>query len=167
MLPDKPNPPKSKKLTDSPMPPLPFAHQIKNKEENDGGAIKEKSHTHTNSADIQRMINKEGKITIEEADVILKDLREKGKEIKRKLEQLFRKQGVTPEFIEKYINDPSNFSPEIWAAINKKRSEIANSIHFPENLLQIEPSPQDSSTAKTKERRKLGGAHRRGWLPMR
>lgn len=162
--PEKPEPSKSKKLTDSPMPPLPFAHLIKNEEESDG---EDNSSPITNSVDIQRIINKEGQLTIEEADILLKDFREKGKIIKKKLNEIYRKRGVTAEYIEKYINDPSNFSPEIWNAINKKRSEIASSIHLPENLINIEPSPTDASAAKTRDRRKIGGAHRRGWLPMR
>lgn len=162
--PDKPEQSKSKKLTDSPMPPLPFAHLITNKEEEDK---EESSSPINNNADIQRIMNKEGKITIEEADVLLQDLHEKGKKIKKKLNELYRIRGVTPEFIEKYINDPSNFSPEVWASIKKKRSEIANSIHFPENLLNIKPSPQTTPTTSAKDRRKMGGANRRGWLPMR
>jgi hypothetical protein len=124
-------------------------------------------------------------LTIQEANILLKDLEIKGKKIKEKLDELYRLRGASPDFISAYVNNPSNFTAQQWETMTTKRRELVDSLNLPPELVEMgdkfaprEPGhvpapPQakpstsdDSSAAKPKDRRKLGGA-RRGWLPMR
>lgn len=159
-----------KDLKKAPMPPLPFASHIISEEV-------------PSSKDVERIAHKEGNLTIQEASILVKNLDEKGKKIKEKLNELYRLRGASPDYIESYINNPSNFTPEQWQFLNQKRRELVDSLNLPPDLVEIgekfapsepgqvpapsmTPSKSASSTDKPKDRRKLGGA-RRGWLPMR
>jgi 5S rRNA maturation endonuclease (ribonuclease M5) len=95
-----------KNLKDAPMPPLPFAGQIIHK----GDEV--------SSKDVDRIAHKEGNLTVQEASILLKDLEEKGKKIKAKLDELYRLRGESPEFIERYVSNPSNFTPEQWKVLS-------------------------------------------------
>ena len=166
--------PKSRKpernLKDAPMPPLPFARQII-----DLADKKQK----TREAD-HPLFQKEEKFTLDEAKVLLADLEEKGKKIKSLLEEMYQSRGVTPEYLQKRLNDHNNFSPEQWTKLNKKRSELINSLQYPAQFVKLKEKwmsdlqqnmsaktkPASPSDAKPKDRRKTG-AQRRGWLPMR
>ena len=160
-----------KKLKDAPPPPLPFSHQIL---KNEDSAQKKK--------ELERIAHKEGNLTVQEASLLLNDLTEKGKQIKEKLDELYRLRGLSPDYIRQYLSNPSNFSPAEWEALQKKRRELVDSLNLPPDLISkgdkyAPPNssyPTDRSTqrqttegSKMKERRKPGGAQRRGWLPMR
>lgn len=164
---------KEKNLKDAPMPPLPFARHIVSKADES-----------PSSKEVERIVHKEGNLTLKEASILLKDMEEKGKKLKEKLDNLYRLRGASPEFIAGYIRNPSNFSPEQWEALNQKRRELVDSLNLPPELAEqaerfvsgqpgrvSTPSRKPSKTAssvedKPKDRRKLSGA-RRGWLPMR
>lgn len=158
----------NKSLKDSPSPPLPFARHIIKKDE-EKNRIKE----------LERILSKEGPLTLSEASVLIEDLKQKKIEIKNKLDEIFRKRGTSPEDLRRFLSNPSNFSPKQWEKLKKYQQSVFTSFDFPPNIkIKNMPTPpvgsSRSNTAskgakitKEPQRRKLGSGQRRGWLPMR
>ena len=150
-------------LKQAPLPPLPFKLLKKNEEKN--------------PRELERMRHKEGVLTVQEAAKLIEDLEEKGDKFKQKLDEMFRQRGITPEYLQMYLNNPTNFNSQEWEYLQKQRQSLVESLHLPIGLRTAEgakSTPADSHKAakgpaeKAKERRsKAGAAQRRGWLPMR
>ncbi|MFI0435063.1 MAG: hypothetical protein ACH350_04975 [Parachlamydiaceae bacterium] len=157
---EKPSLQKPKELKDAPMPPLPFQKDIV---ETQGDKKR--------GMEVRRILNKEGNFTVQEAATLLKEMEEKGKKIKKMLEELYQLRGITPHDLKKYLDNQDNFTPEQWKLIKGKRRELIDSLPADMRaLIEAKLQPDQSlspSSAKSKERRKPGGAQRRGWIPMR
>lgn len=148
-----------KNLKDAPLPPLPFAHQVTEREE-----------SITRAKEVKRITQKEDPLTVEEAATLLKNVREKGEELKRKLEELYRLRGITPDYLHAYMSNPSNFTSQQWEFLKKERQALIDSLNLPPDVREKQtPSVSSSTDSKksTKSQRGKGSAHRRGWIPMR
>lgn len=131
---------KEKSLKDAPMPPLPFE-----KEKKETKSVKEI-------------------LTVTEALEKIEEMRKFSDEIKQKLDEVYRVTGWTPQFLDSYLNNPSNFSVVEWERVNKERQDLMESLKIsPDSEKPVENLPPDSK----KQRKKKGVATRKNWLPMR
>lgn len=147
-----------KNLMQTPMPPLPFAKQMKLEEE---AREREKK--------IKSIMKKEGRFTIEEAQILLADMKSKQEAIKHRLDELYEQRGVTPQYLKSYMSNSLNFTPEQWKNLNTQRQALIDSLDLP---LELQEKIRDSNVPPdlqpVKERRsKIAKVRRRNWLPMR
>jgi hypothetical protein len=144
-------------LKKAPLPPLPFAHQLKIEP--------------IDAKEIERLTHKEGPLTYEEAAKLMDNLERKRKELKNKLDESFRVRGIDPDYLRSYMNNPSNFTPQEWSNLQKEREKFIKSLGFSPDSLEGSGSgytPSSSSASKgNKERRKTAAMRRRNWLPMK
>lgn len=150
-VPDKKS---EKSLKDAQMPPLPFAHQIKEGESS--GPKKE--------------------MTLKEALEKINEMQKFCDDVENKLEEFYHMSGTSPQYLESYINNPNNFTADEFERINKERKALMAKIMLPEDIQKEEEKAK--KTPKTmqeevdnpksaKERRKKGAGVRRNWIPMR
>ncbi len=109
----------------------------------------------------------------DEAHQLMEELKYKQKIIKQELESLYEQRNISPTYLHQYVNNPSNFSGEEWQNLQQQRQEFIDSLEIPPKLLekifqskQLGPIVEENSPQLKKQNR-IGGAHRRGWLPMR
>jgi hypothetical protein len=147
-----------KDLKKAPLPPLPFAEQMKREEES-----REKEKRREN------IMKKEGQLTIEEANILLADMKTKQEELKGKLDEMYARREMTPQYLKLYMSNPSNFTPEQWKELNSQRQALVDSLNIPPELQEKKSSSDALNDSRmTKERRsKIAASRRRNWLPMR
>lgn len=160
------HPPSSKpdkNLKDAPMPPLPFARHIGKKEVEI-----------SKNENIEDILGKEGPLTVDEAALLLADLRKKQDALRNQLDEMFEKRGVTPRYLRKFMKDPNNFAPQELENLKKDSQAFLDSLNIPPDILEVPPTTSDTSKTEPKSQipkdqrgKKPGIAHRRGWLPMR
>lgn len=146
---------KVKSLKEAPLPPLPFAQDIKE------GKKREKVVKDTSGGNV---------ITNDEAFKIIHDMEQMYDKIEKMINDVLESTGWSPASLKSYFENPSHFkSAQEWEKIQKKRKELRDSIKTQKQLQQEEQKPKKSegtALSKTKERRKFG-AQRRHWMPMR
>lgn len=154
---EKPN---SKSLKDHSMPPLPFAHHIK-----EGKTVKNEK--------------REGSdISFEESLKMIENMRKIHDDIEKKIHEVLEKTGWTPSYLKSFLDNPNNFDQDQWERVQKKQKGLMDSIKTPKELKQEEEMAKNKKgfpvhgkisqdTVKAKERRSKSAAARRKWLPMR
>ena len=151
--PDKKDVSTPKSLKDAPMPPLPFAHQIK-----------------------QAETGKKDELSLVEMLKKIDDMYKLHDKIAANVDEILQKTGWTPKYLESYLSNPNNFNSVQWEALNKERKSLMDSIKTPADLKKDEEerkkrpqtqmnTPDDPSLAK--ERRKKSMGARRNWMPIR
>ncbi len=148
--------PLEKDLKQSPLPPLPFAKQMQQEKDE-----REREKT------LENINKKEGRLTIEEANLLLAEMKRKQEELKNRLEAMYEQRGVTPQYLKLYMSNPSNFTPEQWEEINKHQKALVDSLNLPSELQEKAGNLNAFQDSPAKERRKVGKGQRRNWLPMR
>ena len=112
-VPDKKS---EKSLKDAQMPPLPFAHQIKEGESS--GPKKE--------------------MTLKEALEKINEMQKFCDDVENKLEEFYHMSGTSPQYLESYINNPNNFTADEFERINKERKALMAKIMLPEDIQKEE-----------------------------
>lgn len=160
---EKKNPDKSadRSLRDSPPPPLPFAHHIKQNSKSEEGVN----------------ISSEGRITIDGALKMLDEMKKLHDEIDKLLQEALKASGLTPEYISTYLENPSNFNgAEEWNSVQRQIKELNDSMKTPKQLQNEAEEGKKTSSFHgeqshdpkiAKERRIKTAGQRRNWLPMR
>lgn len=150
-VPDKKS---EKSLKDAQMPPLPFAHQIKDAASS--GPKKE--------------------MKLKEALEKIKEMQKFCDDVEKKLDEFYRMSGTSPQYLEDYVNNPNNFTPAEFERLNKERKALMAKIMLPEDIQKEEEkakktpksTQEEADNPKmAKERRKKGAGIRRNWIPMK
>lgn len=137
-----PNPnKKDKSLKESPMPPLPFKEQPK--------PAKPVSEIKT----------------VKEALEKVEEMQRFADEIEKKLEEVYRATGLTPQYLKAYFENASNFTVADWERINKEREEMLHALT--PSVEMVKKKEKKVPDSLTKQRRKKGVGTRKNWLPMR
>lgn len=100
----KNNEKKVNQLKDAPMPPLPFAHQIKSGME----TVKKEEHP----------------LTIDDALKMIEKMQEFQDKIHKQLEEVYQLTGWTPQYLKTFFNNANNFSLEEWEFVNRERKKM-------------------------------------------
>ena len=76
---------------------------------------------------------------------------------------------MTPGYIRRFLENPSNFSKEQWAQVEKKRKDLLDSLQLPSEHRDktITETPPPDSRKETKDRKGKNIGARRRWIPMR
>lgn len=130
-----------KSLKDTPMPPLPFKELAK--PEKPVSEIK----------------------TVKEALEKVEEMQRFSDMLEKKLEEVYRLTGLTPQYLNAYFENASNFSVADWERINKERDEFMGSIAPSSEIGK--KKEKKVPDALTRQRRKKGVGSRKNWLPMR
>ncbi len=148
----------NKDLKNAPMPPLPFAKDLPMQE----------------NKEVKKILEKDGTLTLDEAQLLYENLKEKGKVWKQKIDETLKMRGLTEEGLLEHLKNPNNFTPEQWEMLAQKRRDLINFLNLPSAFNEIVKgfAPEfDEYPSKKKddksEKRRIGKAQRRGWLPMR
>lgn len=104
------------------------------------------------------MQDEEIKGILDRIDAIKNDLKEK-------VAVLIEKHGHTPSSIKKYLNDPKNFTPEQWIAIQKQKDEIAKTVGVAIDPLMRKQKKIMEKKQEDRSKNKSIGARKR-WMPM-
>lgn len=119
-----------------------------------------------NEEEIKKISAKEGRLTVEEALKLIKNLEIKGRQVKEKIEELFAIRGVSPEYLRSYMSNPNNFTTEEWENLKKYKESYLKNLNVPPNLAHVtkELMGEGTSSLNSSERRsKLGRSSRRRW----
>lgn len=87
------------------------------------------------------------------------------KELSEQVAVLIEKHGYTPNSIKKYLNDPRNFTPEQWLAIQKQKEEIAKTVGVAIDPIMRKQKKLMEKKQDDRSKNKSIGARKR-WMPM-
>lgn len=88
-------------------------------------------------------------------------------ELQNRLGDFYEKTGFSASEVEKFFNNPNNFTQEKWAKIQRDRSELEKKIY---NVLGVEVKLQKQKVEKeqtSKERKAKSLGMRKNWIPIR
>lgn len=151
---------KETSLKTAPMPPLPFEKDL----------IQAKGTELSKQA--ERIAHQEGGLTLEEATVLVKDLKEKEASLRQQLDALFEMRGLSPLSLQRYLSDPAHFTPEQWQLMKEKREEVLASLRLLSGETSASSSPSSAprkaapAEVPSKAEKKFKG-QRRGWIFMK
>lgn len=158
--PNKPKQSADEDLKNVPLPPLPFAHQIKE-------ASKEKAKGSGED------------LTVDDALKMIKDMRKMHDKINDMIYEALQATGWSPQYLKTYLDNPNNFgSTEEWQKVQQQRKELMETILTPQEIQAAEEKAKKEAKANSllpgsskdvkngKERSKKFGP-RRNWMPMR
>lgn len=131
------NPENLRYLKDAPMPPLPFAKDIKK-------------------------VQTESSLTTGEMIKKIDEMLKSHDKLFRQLEDVFQKIGWTSRYLEEFFANPNNFSEGEWERYNREREAFMNSLDLP-----LKPPKKALSQDSPKQHSRKKAATRRNWLPMR
>ena len=135
---------KDKSLKDFPLPPLPFAHHIKEEPE-------------------KKERNKDS-MSLEDALGIIQKMRKTHDDINRQVEEVYQQMGWTPNYIKMFLDNPNNFDSKQLNYITKERESLMRTFKLPNE------SQEATKGASKKPGKKSSGrtaAARRQWIPMK
>lgn len=101
-------------------------------------------------------------------DVIqkLQKMQEKHTKLVGQIEEIFQKSGVDPKELERYCENPSNFTPIQWTRVQERKEEIETSITGMSRENLRKSKDEKAKTQVTKERRGKTLGSRKKWLDM-
>ncbi len=104
-----------------------------------------------------------------EINVMLNKMYRMQEHIQTRLNQIFESSGLSANQIKNYLNNPSNFPPDIWQKIQGQRENLEKKIG---EVLQIYTKKPKSGhiakigSAETKQRKSKTLGARKKWIPM-
>lgn len=160
--------PKDTDLKQTQPPPIPFGKKTET-------PIEE---INKNRGKILQLIKKEGRLTLDEANFLIEDMKKKEKYLRETFKDFTYKLGYTEEYIKSYFENPSNFTPEKWQKIQKKKDEFLENFNsgimegksltqalgesFKLDKMEANPTKEEEKPPK-----KFMRKPRSGWLPMK
>lgn len=101
-------------------------------------------------------------------DYLLQKTQEKIKELDLKAEEILSKTGMSKEQMDAFTNNPNNFSPEEWQALEKVRSSCDEYKKETEALLdQVLSEKQDNPKPQNKNQKPLTKKNKKkNWIPL-
>lgn len=157
---NKPKQSSDEDLKNVPLPPLPFAHHIK-----ESGKEKVKGPGDD--------------ITLDEALKMIDEMKKMHDKIDNMIYEALQATGWSPQYLKSYLDNPNNFgSKEEWEKVQQQRKELMESILTPQEIQAAEEqakkeakqsfllSKSSQDVKSGKERSKKFGP-RRNWMPIR
>lgn len=88
-------------------------------------------------------------------------------ELEEKLNDIYEKTGIPRDEIERFINNPKNFSGAEWENIAKEKKQLEDQLYAILKLEKRHPTKKEVSDQASKDRKGkvLGG--RKKWIPIR
>jgi hypothetical protein len=88
--------------------------------------------------------------------------------IQTKLNEAYDKSGISASQIKNFLNNPSNFSPDIWQKIQGQRDVLEKQIGdvLKNYARKTKKGYAPGSTVNSKERKSKTLGARRNWIPM-
>jgi hypothetical protein len=85
-----------------------------------------------------------------------------------KLSEVYEKAGISPRQIRNFLDNPGNFSPEVWQRIQGQRESLEKRINevLKLNIKKIKSGQILGVTAGGKERKSKTLGARKNWIPM-
>lgn len=102
-----------------------------------------------------------------EIDQRLKFVEKSSDNLKKQLDEIFLKTGMTPQMITDYLNNPNNFSPYEWPKIQKKREQLQEKIWQMLGYKSKENASAKKLIKSSKDRKGKTLGARKNWMPMR
>ena len=137
-------------LKDAPLPPLPFEKHLKK--------VESKSKKEQNFPSPSEELK------------MIKDMQRKNDELKAELEKIYDQTGWTPHYLDSYLGNPNNLTPEQWKKAEERRLEFMEAVNIPLQTKQqgsiFSLSKKSTKTTNSERKSKVRGA-RKNWLPMR
>jgi hypothetical protein len=100
---------------------------------------------------------------------IIEKIQQDLEEFDNKANDVCKKTGMNKEQLEKYVNNPSNFSAADWSILQKVRIEVED---FQKKIWDaLDKNPEDAiqmkkeNDSKAKARR-IKGRYKKNWIPM-
>lgn len=102
-----------------------------------------------------------------EIDAMMNKIRQMHDDIERKLDDVYQKTGMDPKKIKTLLDNPNNFNPRQWEAVQEQRKNYASQISPPGVEGAESPSQESTENLTVKERKSKTIGSRRKWIPMR
>jgi hypothetical protein len=101
-----------------------------------------------------------------DTEKILQKMKKMHSELRTQVELIFEKSGQDPRTFSDYFNNPSNFEPEEWSRLQRKKEEISAQILGQAGARELrKPKKPESRAAKERKGKTLGA--RKKWIDMR
>lgn len=101
-----------------------------------------------------------------ETEAIFQKIASMEKDLEQKIEKICELSGMTRREVEKYIDDPSNFSKDKWSEVNQRVTEFEEKMYkqFGGQLKKKVLKKKKDQMSKERKGKTLGG--RKGWIQM-
>lgn len=96
-----------------------------------------------------------------------KDAMEKCAEIRTLTDRVYAASGLSRDEVERYLENPSNFTPQTWKALEQYRQELERRLGKYSVSGAAAQRKGRRAAAATKERKGKTLGARKGWMPMR
>lgn len=94
----------------------------------------------------------------------IKEANEKRKKIQDQLDEVCQNFGMTQNEITDFLNNPSNFSPEMWESVQRKRQALEEKVW---KTVGKEKKEKLQPKEKPKNRKTKSVASRKKWIPLK